>query len=101
MKKSGNYITTKQLSINNSIILDTFNSQLIYSFKNLFKSKNQRFLILVCFILIPFMGFSNKPVKKAHKIKTVKTIKRNVLDIEFGTFNYASPFLSKKSNFLG
>jgi hypothetical protein len=47
------------------------------------------------------MGFSNKPLKKAHKIKTVKTIKRNVLDIEFGTFNYASPFLSKKINFLG
>ncbi|MCP9756033.1 hypothetical protein EGI26_12800 [Lacihabitans sp. CCS-44] len=99
--KSGNEVRAKQLSINNSIILDAVKAQVIYIFKNLFRTRNQRFLILIFFSLIPFMSFSNRPPKKAKRIKTVKTIKRNVLDIEFGTFNYSSPVLSKKSKFLG
>jgi hypothetical protein len=101
MQRSGNYVKAKQLSINNSIIIEALLSQLIYIFKNFFKTKNQKFLILIFFSFIPFMSFSNKPVLKAKKIKTAKTVKRNVLEIEFGTFNYSSPFLAKKSNFLG
>lgn len=99
--KSGNEVRAKQLSINNSIILDAVKAQVIYIFKNLFRTRNHRFLILIFFSLIPFMSFSNRPPKKAKRIQTVKTIKRNVLDIEFGTFNYSSPVLSKKSKFLG
>lgn len=81
--------------------LSTAKSQIFTIITSIFKTKNQKLFILAFFILIPFVGFSNPSLKRTKKIKTVKTIKRNILDIEFGTFNYESPFIAKKSLFLG
>jgi hypothetical protein len=47
------------------------------------------------------LSFSTPPSKRAKKVKTVKAVKRNILEIEFGTFKYESPVIAKKSVFLG
>lgn len=70
-------------------------------FRNIFKVNNPRALVLVVFLMIPVVGFSEVSFKKNKKPKTAKTIKRNILDIEFGTFKYESPFIAKKSIFIG
>ncbi|MBP6620345.1 MAG: hypothetical protein KA188_08850 [Leadbetterella sp.] len=64
------------------------------------KNRTQRLFILA-FLLVPFLSFSNPPSKRAKKTKTVKTIRRNILEVEFGTFRYESPVMAKKSVFLG
>jgi hypothetical protein len=68
---------------------------------NIFQLRNQRLFILSLFLLIPVLSFSTPPTKRAKKVKTVKAVKRNILEIEFGTFKYESPVIAKKSVFLG
>ncbi|MCF8326221.1 MAG: hypothetical protein K9I84_14785 [Leadbetterella sp.] len=68
---------------------------------NVFQLRNQRLFILSFFLLIPMLSFSTPPTKRAKKVKTVKAVKRNILEIEFGTFKYESPVIAKKSVFLG
>ncbi|MCP9766669.1 hypothetical protein EGI22_02030 [Lacihabitans sp. LS3-19] len=63
--------------------------------------KNIKSLILIAFIMIPISGISKPIFKKCHKNKTVKTSRRNMMDIEFGTFRYESPVVAKKSVFIG
>ena len=70
-------------------------------FRKVFKVNNLRALVLLVFLMIPVVGFSEVSFKKNKKAKTAKTIKRNILDIEFGTFKYESPFIAKKSIFIG
>jgi hypothetical protein len=101
MSESSKNMKANQTSNNNSIFLSVFNSEGYLSLKNLFTSRNQKAIILILFCLIPLAGFSNNPIKKAKRTKTVKTVKRNILEVEFGTFNYNSPVLTKKINFLG
>jgi hypothetical protein len=61
------------------------------------KRRNQP-LLLLALLIMPFLGFS-KPLPKSSK--TTKTIRRSILDVEFGTFRYVSPVTSQKSVFLG
>ena len=101
MSESGKNMNANQTSNYNSIFLSVFKSKVDISLNKLFTLRNQKTIILILFCLIPLVGFSNTPIKKAKRAKTVKTIKRNILEIEFGTFNYNSPVLTKKINFLG
>lgn len=68
---------------------------------NVFQLRNQRLFVMSFFLLIPMLSFSTPPTKRAKKVKTVKAVKRNILEIEFGTFKYESPVIAKKSVFLG
>jgi hypothetical protein len=92
---------TKNTSMKSSIVVRVFKSEMIFAIKRNTIKPNMKLLALVLLILLPTAGYSQKPTKKFKKAKVVKTIKRNVLEIEFGTFNYSSPFLAKKSTFLG
>ena len=58
-------------------------------------------VIMVGLFAIPNTGFSKPRHKKMKQSKVVKAVKRNVLDIEFGTFNYDCPIFTKKSVFIG
>jgi hypothetical protein len=82
-------------------VFSKFKSQKYTIISNLFKIRNQRLFILAFFFLIPIIGFSNPPSKRAKKVKTVKTVRRNILENEFGTFKYESPFIYKKNIFMG
>ncbi len=68
---------------------------------NVITLRNQRLFVLSFLLMIPVLSYSTPPSKKAKKVKTVKAVKRNILDIEFGTFRYESPVVAKKSVFLG
>jgi hypothetical protein len=92
---------TKNISIKSSIVIKVSTSEMILSVSRGIVKSNLKMFALALFLLLPMAGFAQKPIKASKKAKVVKTIKRNILDIEFGTFNYSSPFLSKKSTFIG
>lgn len=71
---------------------------------NLIKSLKFRSLFLAAFVIMfsmPISTTAKPPLFKLKKTKIVKVSKRNAFDIEFGTFNYESPIVNKKSIFIG
>jgi hypothetical protein len=91
----------KEKASDKSSVLSKSKSQKYTIISNVFNLRNQRLFILSLFLLIPVLSFSTPPTKRAKKVKTVKAVKRNILEIEFGTFKYESPVIAKKSVFLG
>ncbi len=94
-------ISRKVLVSETTSIFSNLKSQKYTIVSNVFKLRNQRLFVLSFFLMIPVLSFSTPPTKRAKKVKTVKAVKRNILEIEFGTFKYESPVIAKKSVFLG
>lgn len=90
----------KNSSIKNSIVVKVFASEMIFTVKRSLVKPNMKVLVLALLFLFPAFGFAKPPIKAQKKYKVTKSIKRNILEIEFGTFNYNSPILTKKSIFL-
>ena len=94
-------ISRKLLVSETTSIFSNLKSQKYTIVSNVFKLRNQRLFVLSFFLMIPVLSFSTPPTKRAKKVKTVKAVKKNILEIEFGTFKYESPVIAKKSVFLG
>ncbi len=102
MKLSDLKMSVKETVSDTSGIFSKSKSRKYTIVPNVLKSKKQRLFILSFFFVIPFVSFSTPtPTKRVKKTKMVKAVKRNILEIEFGTFKYESPVISKKSVFLG
>lgn len=101
MKLSDLKMSGKEIASDASSIFSKYKSRKYTIISNAVKSKKQRLFILSFFFVIPFVSFSAPTTKRVKKTKTVKAVRRNILEIEFGTFRYESPVIAKKSVFLG